>query len=156
MKQNIASAPPLPPVSVLQAFAEHTRKEGALSEYWFIHNSTPGKHRKPVYGWAGGKSALDKKTPHGLGTYVSWESVVSATWEQLTGAEPIEGYQAMLGDNYPVARAVISTGTRRSWLPLRTASSREAPSRSSRWRKWVIIMMPLRVAMPNRVMKPTR
>jgi hypothetical protein len=32
---------------------------------------------------------------------------VSATWEQLTGAEPIEGYQAMLGDDYPVARAVI-------------------------------------------------
>ena len=34
----------------------------------------------------------------------------------------------------PVARAVISTGTSRSMLPRRTASAREAPSRSIRWR----------------------
>jgi hypothetical protein len=105
MKKNIASASPLPSVSALRDFADYTRKEEALSEYWFIHDPTPLKQHKPTYGWAGGRSALDKLLPEGNLAFVSWESIVSATWEQLTGAEPIEGYLPGLSDR-SMARAV--------------------------------------------------
>ena len=56
----------------------------------------------------------------------------------------------------PVVRAVIRIGASRSSAPRRTrARPNGSPSSSSRWRKWLTSMMPLRAAMPSTVTKPT-
>ena len=59
--------------------------------------------------------------------------------------------------NYSVVKAVIMIGAMRSRAPRITSSEPKAmPSSCSRCWKWLIIMIPLRVAMPNRVMNPPR
>jgi hypothetical protein len=97
----------LPSVSALQAYGEYVEREGVLSEYWFLRDLSDGKHHKPIYGWAGGQPALVRILPgNRVVPFVPWERVESATWEELSGAHPIEGYWGMIGPSRPVARGI--------------------------------------------------
>ena len=73
-------------------------------------------------------------------------------WISLPGSPPDEASGMSAS---PAASAVIRIGASRSIAPRRTASAESVtPSCSTRWWMWETIMMPLRVAMPNSVMKP--
>ena len=111
---------------------------------WFSNSSGRAK-RKSSVGSKNMLSSVEDKSPNRI-------TIAMGVRISLPGASPRNASGTSAS---PEASAVMRIGDSRSRAPRRTASRKSrTPSKRSKWRTWATIMIPLRAAMPNTVMKP--